>query len=93
MAITIILPDGAKYIPERKDEPMTNAVNLANAVDQQANLAAAPVAHTGQQARTVAVVAAELQYAMDYGARVPALRAELDALLGRKRRAPKKVAP
>ena len=92
MAITIILPDGATYVPERKDEPMTNAMNLANHLDQQANQAATSVAHTSQQARTVAVVAAELQYAMDYGARVPALRAELDALLGRKPRT-KKVAP
>ena len=92
MAITIILPDGATYVPERKDEPMTNAMNLANHVDQQASQAAATIPHTGQQPRTVAVVAAELQYAMDYGARVPALRAELDALLGRKPRT-RKVAP
>ena len=92
MAITIILPDGATYVPEQKDEPMMNAVNLANHVDQQANQSSAATARTGQQPRTVAVVAAELQYAMDYVARVPALRAELDALLGRKPRA-KKVAP
>jgi len=77
MPITIIMPDGAKYVPIRKGEPMTN--------ESKHEVVAAPVEST----RSIATVAAELEAALLASTRVKALREELEGLLGKRRRTKK----
>lgn len=87
MPITIIMPDGEKFT-QRKDKTMNEAkppelattpVPTVDYVLQKAHGAGGPI-------RTIATVAAELEAALLASTRVKALRDELEALLGRKKR-------
>ena len=101
MPIQIHWPDGTVTTPTKgtnmnEANTLTNAQNIMHA--QAASVQARPESEQGPMQypappRSIATVAAELQSAMDAAARVPKLRAELDGLLGRKRRGAKKETP
>ncbi len=82
MPIRIELSDGTVVTPK--------GMNMSQEANQYVNNPATGIDGGSAQERTIAVVAKELQFAMDYSSRVPKLREELDGLLGRKRRGPRK---
>lgn len=67
-------------------------IELADGQPFNPNGADVPSAPQPTPPRTLVVVANELEAAISASLRVPALREELDALMGRKKRGPRKGA-
>ena len=84
MSLTIIMPDGAKFDERNENMDAIGATELAAYTSQMM------IGSGMQPPRTVTTVAAELEAAIAAASRVKALRDELDGLLGKKRRGPRK---
>jgi hypothetical protein len=96
MPLDITLPDGSKHNPGQMNQAPAEKVQAMNGpAPYTSMLGTEPgdmIVGAGRLPRTIAVVANELEAAINAASKVELLREELDALLGKRKRGPKKGA-